>query len=72
MAAMHEDDSPELTEVARILNDVLEVDESLVSSLGLLVHQMIFFFFLVNGITWLMQSLFCLLYLVFFRFQTYL
>lgn len=72
MAAMHEDDSPELTEVARILNDVLEVDESLVSSLGLFVHQMNFFFFWVNGITWLMQSLFCLLYLVFFRFQTYL
>lgn len=46
MAAMHEDDSPELTEVARILNDVLEVDESLVSSLGLFVHQMNFFFFL--------------------------
>lgn len=72
MAAMHEDDSPELTEVARILNDVLEVDESLVSSLGLFVHQMNIFFFWVNGITWLMQSLFCLLYLVFFRFQTYL
>lgn len=71
MAAMHEDDSPELTEVARILNDVLEVDESLFSSLGLFVHQMNFFFW-VNGITWLMQSLFCLLYLVFFRFQTYL
>lgn len=49
MAAIHEDDSPELTEVARILNDVLEVDESLVSSLGLLVHQMIFFFFWSMG-----------------------
>lgn len=45
MAAMHEDDSPELTDVARILNDVLEVDESLVSSLGLFDHQMNFFFF---------------------------
>lgn len=48
MAAMHEDDSPELTEVARILNDVLEVDESLVSSLGLFVHQMNFFFFFLG------------------------
>lgn len=27
MAAMHEDDSPELTEVARILNDVLEIPD---------------------------------------------
>ena len=27
MAEMHEDDSPELTEVARILKDTLEVDK---------------------------------------------
>ena len=32
MAAMHEDDSPDLREVARILNNVLEVE--LVISLG--------------------------------------
>jgi len=28
MAAMHEDDSPDLREVARILNDILEVNKS--------------------------------------------
>lgn len=28
MAAMHEDDSPDLGEVAKILNDVFEVNES--------------------------------------------
>lgn len=33
MAAMHEDDSPELIAVARILKDVLEVEKSLVSFL---------------------------------------
>ena len=33
MAAMHEDDSPELTEVARILKDVLDVIESNINSL---------------------------------------
>lgn len=32
MAMMHEDDSPELTEVARILKNVLEVIESYVNS----------------------------------------
>lgn len=44
MAAMHEDDSPELTEVARILNDVLEVDKSLVSFLGAFYPSMNSFF----------------------------
>lgn len=28
MAAMHEDDSPDLREVARILRDILEVNKS--------------------------------------------
>lgn len=29
MAAMHEDDSPDLTEMNRILRDILEVSKSL-------------------------------------------
>lgn len=38
MAAMHEDDSPDLSEVARILGEVLEVDPLIFLSLHLVLQ----------------------------------